>query len=131
RLGVPVVNAISLSQSKSEWDKNQIGIPIGNRTMSLVRPEIMGQIQPTVVSTQELKKDKYNQLYTEKVALKDRLSNLVAKIKAWSALRRTDNSEKEITLIYYNGHPGKHNIGASYLNVLPKSIFSIIKGLQA
>lgn len=131
KLGVPVINAISLSQSKSEWDKSQIGIPIGNRTMALVRPEIMGQIQPTVVSTQELKKDKNNQIYTEKTLLKDRVSNLVTKIKAWSALRRTDNSDKDITLIYYNGHPGKHNIGASYLNVLPRSIYSIIKGLHA
>lgn len=129
-LGVPVINAITLSQSLQEWRKSTVGIPISERILSMVRPEIMGQIQPSVIATKEDVVDSLGNRFKQKVPLPGRVGNMVAKVKAWHMLRHLPNAEKDVTLIYYNGHPGKHNIGASYLNVLPKSMFSILHGLQ-
>jgi len=130
KLGVPVINGITLSQSKAEWEASRAGISITERSLALVRPEIMGQIQPTVTATQETVLDSLGNLFKQKTVLPGRISNLVEKVKAWTTLRSKSNVDKELTLIYYNGHPGKHNIGASYLNVLPKSMHSIMNALQ-
>ncbi len=130
KLDVPVINAITVSQSQREWQKTTIGIPIAERILSMVRPEVMGQIQPSVVATQDVFTDSAGNYFKQKVALSGRVDNMVEKVKAWSKLCQLPNEKKGITLIYYNGHPGKHNIGASYLNVLPKSIFTILRGLQ-
>jgi len=129
-LGVPVINGITSSKSLAEWNADKIGISIAELTMAFVRPEIMGQIQPTVVATQEQGADSTGIVFKQKVTLPGGVDNLVDKVKAWSRLKRLNNHEKDITLIYYNGHPGKHNIGASYLNVLPKSMHSILGVLQ-
>lgn len=130
RLGVPVINGVTSSKSLAEWQVDKVGIAISERTMAFVRPEIMGQIQPTVVATQERYTDSAGLVFKQKIALPGRVENLVEKVKAWSQLSRLRNDEKDVTLIYYNGHPGKHNIGASYLNVLPKSMHSILQALQ-
>ncbi|PRD56999.1 cobaltochelatase subunit CobN [Sphingobacterium gobiense] len=129
-LGVPVINGISVSQTKAAWAESTIGISIAQRSLALARPEIMGQIQPTVLATQEIVADQQGNRFKQKTQLSGRIAHLVGKVKAWTALRKKPNAKKEITLIYYNGHPGKHNIGASYLNVLPHSIYRILTALD-
>ncbi|WP_185211811.1 cobaltochelatase subunit CobN [Sphingobacterium mizutaii] len=129
KLGVPVINGITYAQNKKEWDNTSIGLNVADRSMTLARPEIMGQIQPTILATQEILVDNLGNSYKQKKELPDRVPHLVEKIKAWAAIRKKSNDDKKVTLIYYNGHPGKHNIGASYLNVLPKSIFHILGSL--
>ena len=42
----------------------------------------------------------------------------------------TPNKDKRIAIIYYNYPPGKEMIGASYLNVLPKSLWQILRRLE-
>src|SRR5690606_1582794 len=53
QLGVPVINGITLSQPQAEWEESTVGIPVADRIRTLARPEIMGQVQPTVMATQE------------------------------------------------------------------------------
>ncbi|MGO1671167.1 MAG: cobaltochelatase subunit CobN [Sphingobacterium sp.] len=130
RLDVPVINGISVSQSKSIWEKSRIGISVAERTLALVRPEIMGQVQPTVLTTQEDRVDSLGNSFTQKEPLPERIAHVVDRVKAWVTLRTKPQEQKKITLVYYNGHPGKHNIGASYLNVLPKSMHSILTALE-
>ncbi|SFM94306.1 cobaltochelatase subunit CobN [Methanolobus profundi] len=36
---------------------------------------------------------------------------------AWAELGRTDNTDKKISILYYNHEGGKNNIGASYLDI--------------
>ena len=130
QLGVPVINGITLSQPQAEWEQSTVGIPVADRIRTLARPEIMGQVQPTVMATQETVTDSQGIRYERKTVLPGRITHLVNRVKAWTALRTKANADKKITLIYYNGHPGKHNIGASYLNVLPKSIHRIVHALK-
>lgn len=56
----------------------------------------------------------------EERPMPERIKRLTDRIKAWINLQDKPNQEKRIALIYYNYPPGKQNIGASYLNVLPE-----------
>ena len=40
-------------------------------------------------------------------------------VNGWAKLKETQNSKKKIAIVLYDYPPGKANIGASYLDVLP------------
>lgn len=131
RMGIPVMNAITISDDTAAWHASSLGIPLAARALSLARQELSGQIQPTIAATTELAGQTTTVEYRIKYAPESRVRRLVGRVKAWSRLQSLANSEKRIALIYYNGHPGKNNIGASYLNVLPKSMTTILTGMGA
>jgi cobaltochelatase CobN len=131
KLGVPVLSAIQLDQSREAWEKSPVGLSIFNRTMSLTRPEMTGQIQPTVTTSQENKTYPGGIQVSEKVAIENRVQRLVDRITSWERLQKKANSEKKVALIYYSNPPGKENIGASYLNVLPQSMQNILHRMHS
>ncbi|MEH6306282.1 cobaltochelatase subunit CobN [Olivibacter sp. CPCC 100613] len=131
RMGVPVIDAITVNEDTTTWRASSLGIPLAARALSLARQELSGQIQPTIAATNELARQEGAGEYHIKYAPESRITRLVGRVKAWSRLQSLTNSEKKIALIYYNGHPGKNNIGASYLNVLPRSMTTILKSMGA
>ncbi|MFO0753488.1 MAG: cobaltochelatase subunit CobN [Thermodesulfovibrionales bacterium] len=133
RLNVPVINAIVLYRmSREEWERSPVGLDIIERTWQIAQPEMAGIIQPTVIATKETMRDPGTGVeYVEEMPLPGRIERLVLRIRAWVALQEKPNREKRIALIYYNYPPGKQNIGASYLNVLPESLWEIRKRLLA
>jgi cobaltochelatase CobN len=133
RLGVPVIDAVTLhSQSRAEWEKSPVGLDIFERSSSIGLPELAGIIQPTVVATKERTVDSATGLeYVETRPIPERIERLTARVERWLALQSKPNSDKRIALIYYNYPPGKQNIGAAYLNVLPESLHEILSRLQA
>jgi cobaltochelatase CobN len=132
RLGVPVIDAVTLySQSREEWEKSPVGLDIFERSSSIGLPEMAGIIQPTVVASKERVVDPATGLeYVETRPIQERIERLTDRIKRWLALQQKANSEKKIALIYYNYPPGKQNIGAAYLNVLPESLHTIFSRLK-
>ncbi len=133
KLDVPVINVISLyNQNLKEWEESPIGLDILERTWQVFNPELAGLIQPMVISTKELKFDEFLQEeIVEEVSVPERVKALVRRVKAWINLQKKKNSEKRLAIIYYNYPPGKQNIGASYLNVLPESLTVILSRLKA
>ena len=132
RLGVPVINAITLSsQTKEEWERSPIGLDIFERTWQVGYAEMVGQIQPTIVASREWRTDPETGIeYVEETPIPDRVERLVSRVKKWIELQDKPNDKKRIALIYYNYPPGKQNVGASYLNVLPDSLWEIYKRLK-
>ncbi len=132
-LHVPIIDAISLySHSREEWEKSPVGLDLFERSFQIANPEMAGIIQPTVIASREKKADPATGLtYIESLPLPERVQRLVARIKAWVRLQDKPHREKKIALIYYNYPPGKNNIGASYLNVLPESLWEIFLHLEA
>lgn len=130
KMGVPVINAIQLDQTKEEWESSKTGIGIFQRSLNLSQPELTGHIQPTVISSQEIVTTPEGQRFTEKAPLVNQIRQLAGRVRAWDNLRQKPEQEKNIALIYYNYPPGKDNIGASYLNVLPESIHHILVRMQ-
>ena len=132
RLEAPVIDAVSLhSQSQAEWEKSPEGLDVFERSSSVGLPELAGIIQPTVVASKERVLDKATGLtYIETRPIAERVERLTARVKRWLALQQKPNSEKQIALIYYNYPPGKQNIGAAYLNVMPDSLHGILSRLK-
>ncbi|MCL4456579.1 MAG: cobaltochelatase subunit CobN [Nitrospirae bacterium] len=133
RLDVPVINAITLyTKSKEEWEQSPVGLDIFERSWQIALPELAGIIQPTVVASKEKMIDKETGIeYMEEKPIHDRINRLVDRVKAWINLQDKANKDKRIAIIYYNYPPGKQNIGASYLNVLPESLYEILNMLKA
>jgi len=132
-LQVPIIDAIPLySQSRQEWEKSPVGLDLFERSFQIANPEMGGIIQPTVIASREKKVDRGTGLtYVESQPMPERLECLVARVKAWVRLQEKPNRDKKIALIYYNYPPGKNNIGASYLNVLPESLWEIFLHLDS
>jgi cobaltochelatase CobN len=133
RLGVPVIDAITLhSQTREEWEKSPVGLDIFERGSSVGLPELAGIIQPTVVASKERVKDKTTGMeYVETRPLAERIDRLTQRVKRWLTLQQKQNSDKQIALIYYNYPPGKQNIGAAYLNVMPDSLYELLTRLKS
>ncbi|HCS76814.1 MAG TPA: cobalt chelatase [Syntrophaceae bacterium] len=127
RLGVPVIDAITLkSQSEKEWRQSPVGLDIFERAWQVGNPEMAGIIQPTVIASKEKRLDRETGMeYVEDVPIPERVNRLAQRVSAWVRLQDTPNRQKKIALIHYSYPPGKQNIGASYLNVLPQSLYEI------
>lgn len=131
-LDVPVINAISLYQTdRAGWQASAIGIDFTERSWQLNGPELAGAIAPTVVATQEKLQDAATGLtYVSAVSIPERVERLADRTAAWVHLRRAANASKRVAFIYYNYPPGRSNVGASYLNVLPQSLGRILARLR-
>ena len=127
RLGIPLINAIALSsQTEDQWRKSSVGLDILERGWQVAGPEMVGIVQPMVVASKEKIVDKETGLdYTEYRPIAERVESLTARVKAWINLQDKPNRDKKVALIYYNYPPGKQNIGAAYLNVLPQSLYEM------
>jgi cobaltochelatase CobN len=133
RLDVPVIDAITLAtQSRDEWQSSAVGLDTFERTWQVAVPELAGIIQPTVISSKEKAADKETGIeYVEEKPLPARIARLAGRIRAWVNLQQKPDKDKRIALIYYNYPPGKQDIGASYLNVLPESLYEMLARLKS
>ena len=132
KIGVPAINAITLSQQSAEqWSASHTGLDIIERSWQLSGAELAGLIQPTVVASRERVTDQASGLsYVEEQPIKRRVERLVARVDAWQTLRRTAQADKRIAMLYYNYPHGSETIGAAYLNVLPESLWQVAQRLK-
>lgn len=132
RLDVPLINAISLrDQTRQQWEDSPLGLGLAERAWQVAGAEFAGAIAPTVVASKEQLVDPATGLaYMSEAPIPERIERLADRIKKWVALRYELNTNKRVAVIYYNYPPGKENIGASYLNVLPRSLWQILSRLE-
>ncbi len=132
RLNVPVINAISVySQTRAEWEASPIGLDIMERSWQLAMPEMAGLIQPTVFAAKERFKDPDTGVeYMEERAIPERVEMLARRVHRWVELRRMDNHDKRVFLQYFNFPPGKEGVGASFLNVVPESLWQVMTRMK-
>ena len=132
RLGAPAVNLITLnSQTRAQWEASPQGLDILERVWQIGGPELGGLVAPTVVASKEPWVDPDTGIEAlRETAIPDRIDRAAERIAAWVALRETPNPDKRVALLYYNYPPGREAIGASYLNVLPGSLWQMLTRLQ-
>ncbi|MEM8907844.1 MAG: cobaltochelatase subunit CobN, partial [Bacteroidota bacterium] len=128
RLSIPVINMIQVGQSATAWMENDKGIEVYRRANELSVPEQMGSIQPIVTTSREAM-DSLSP-FTIKSPIASQVKRLVQKVQRFHVLRNKPNREKQLAIIYYSHPPGKELLGASYLNVVPNSIHSILNRLK-
>jgi len=132
QLNVPAINAISLyNQTQKEWEESPIGLSLMERSWQISSAEFAGAIAPTVVAAKESRRDAETGLeYIAEVPISERIDRLADRIRKWTDLRYELNQNKRVAVIYYNYPPGKENVGAAYLNVLPRSLWQILSRLE-
>lgn len=86
-------------------------------------------VQPIVTSSKEPANS--NARRTEKRSILFQVKRLLKRIQKIYVLQNKPNEEKQIALIYYNHPPGKELLGASYLNVVPNSLYSILERMKS
>lgn len=133
RLNVPIINAISVySQTRAEWESSPLGLDIMERSWQLAMPEMAGLIQPTVFAAKERFKDPQSGIeFVEERAIPERVEMLAKRVQRWVELRRKANHDKRVFLQYFNFPPGKEGVGASFLNVVPESLWQVITRMKA
>jgi len=132
RIGVPVISGIRLaSQSSQEWEASETGIGMEERSWLIGTPELAGAIAPTVIAGTVTTTDPDTGISISRTqAIAERVERWVDRVAEWVQLSRLANADKKIALMYYNYPPGNGNVGASYLNVLPESLWNILHALQ-
>ncbi len=132
-IGAPVVNGISLgSQSRGEWASSPVGIAVPERWWQLSGPELAGTVAPTVIAAKERAEDAaIGSAYVVHVPIAERVGQFAERVARWVRLRHAAAADRRVAVIYYNYTPGKASIGASYLNVLPQSLWQILARLRA
>lgn len=132
RLNVPLVNAITLQRaSRQAWEDSPIGLDLSERSWQISGPELAGIIAPTVVASKERRRDAATGLdYIAEVPIPERVNRLADRVQNLVALRTTPAPDKRVAIIYYNSPPGAANVGASYLNVLPRSLWQILQRME-
>lgn len=132
KLDVPVVNLITLnSQSRAQFESSAQGLDLLERSWQVGGAELGGAVAPTVVASKEAQRDAATGLdLLVETPMPARIDRAAERLARWAALRTKPNAEKRVTVIYYNYPPGKEVIGASYLNVLPGSLWNMIQRLK-
>ncbi|HID20717.1 MAG TPA: cobaltochelatase subunit CobN [Methanophagales archaeon] len=120
RLKVPVINAmIDYSMTPEEWRESKEGVAAARVPYTIAQPELDGQIESIIVGGRAI------DLETEEIGFRplepinEQVDWLVNRTLSWTELRRMNNTEKRIAIIYYNHGGGKNNLGASYLDITP------------
>lgn len=119
RIGVPVINAIVVyGRSEKEWRESPSGLSTFEGTFQIAVPELPGLVQPTVVGANNPTRDPASGFrIVRREPIPERVNRIADRALAWVRLRRKPAADRKIAVLYYNYPPGKHNIGASYLNV--------------
>ena len=117
-LDVPVFNAINLySLSIDAWEASEAGIPPTDVVWTMATPEISGVTEPTpLMGKVEERHSDGGVVYHYKL-IPGMTERIIPRIHNWIRLRRMENGEKKVAVLYYNNSRGKQSISASYLNV--------------
>jgi len=133
KLDAPAVNLITLNtRTRDQWETSKVGLEMMERSWQISYAELGGLIAPTVIASKEPYMDAETGLKAVKdTPIPERIERAAERLARLIALRTTPAKEKRIAALYYNFPPGKENIGASYLNVMPKSLWTILQRLKA
>lgn len=124
RLGVPVLQAIPYRRGDAaDWHADPQGMRLIDLPFYLVQSEIAGSMDPMIVSA-------INKASGKVEAILPQVASVATKAMKLARLRRTDNAEKRIAVLFYNYPPGEKNLSASFLN-LPKSLAATLAALKA
>ncbi|GAB1369548.1 hypothetical protein MASR1M42_21000 [Azonexus hydrophilus] len=127
----PVINAISLyNQTRAEWEASPIGLSLTERSWQISGPEFAGAIAPTVVAAKERLRDAETGL--DYVNSADPGAHgppgRPGQEMGDATLRAQPEQAGRSDLLQLPA--GQGNIGASYLNVLPRSLWQILGRLE-
>lgn len=132
-MNVPVLKGIRLTDfTQSQWQLSSQGIPSDTVHYRVAMPELQGLSQAQVLAVASVQQE--DALTGAKLAVSEpvvsQVKRQIRRLDRWFTLKKKDNADKKVAIVYYNHPPGRHNIGADNLNV-PESLFNILKHLKS
>ena len=118
QLGVPIVQAYTLYQTREEWKQSIEGMTAMEMAVSIAMPEFDGALHGVPVAGREYQSDG-NAIY---LPIAERITMIVRKAGKWAKLRSKPNGEKKIGIIFHNYPPTNSNIGSAAGMDSPESI---------
>ena len=125
-LGVPILQAYTLYQSRDEWKHSIEGMTALEMAVSIAMPEFDGALHGVPVAGREYQADG-DAVY---LPIAERINSMVRKARKWAALRYKSNSEKKIGIIFHNYPPTNSNIGSAAGMDSPESIRLLLAKMQ-
>ena len=130
--GGPFLNVIRMPfRTIPEWEKSPQGLGMMGISYKICAPELNGLIEPSILGGKAILKDNRTgkEVYSYKPIV-EHVEFFIKRIKAWRNLQTKANKDKRIAVVYWNHPPGKHKVGAGYLNVF-RSLEEILKRMRA
>jgi len=132
KLNVPILKALRVLDTNAlSYSLSSQGLPVNSVHYRISMPELqgIGQVYILAMNNDSSIDEKTGALVIDTKLMKEEIKNIIKKSKAWMKLKRKENKDKKLAIIYYNHPPGRHNIGADNLNV-PRTLFKILQELQ-
>nr|WP_321497858.1 cobaltochelatase subunit CobN [uncultured Methanolobus sp.] len=101
-------------QSTSEYVNSSHGLTPSSLYYQVAYPEIEGRIDYIWLAGLDTDEETQNEYYNP---IDEQIEWICDRAIAWAELGEMDNSDKKVSIIYYNHEGGKNNIGASYLDI--------------
>lgn len=132
-LGVPVFRAIHSDYVRNEeYELSNTGLPVqsSDKWWHVTIAEAQGIIDATFIggASKRISTTTGAEITGYVPHLKN-IDLLGDRVSAWVNLQYTNNSDKKLSIIYYNYPPGKQNIGSSYLDSIT-SIYNLLYTLK-
>ena len=126
RLGVPVIQAISLYNPVKDWADSPLGLNAADIAMSVVNPEFDGQIDTVPYGGTDMDETgNYRQ-----IAIEDRCEMIADTAYRWAMLRHIPNPEKRIAILIYMYPPRQDLAGGGYGLDTLQSVSDILRYLR-
>ena len=106
-LNVPIIQAMSVSGHYADYEETSTGLSKGDFNMSVIWPEIDGQIITVPIGSNEGGlggPKKYS-------PIPDRIRHLADMVRGWAVLSHTPRSERRIAILMYQSRPESGRIG--------------------
>ena len=107
--GIPILEGYTLLSEYLEWKNNLEGMNSVEVSISVTLPEFDGTIHGVPIAAKV--RDENNNLVYQGIT--ERISRMISKAKKWAILKRKNNGEKKIAIVFHN-YPAKNsNIGSA------------------
>ncbi|MDO4177958.1 MAG: cobaltochelatase subunit CobN [Phascolarctobacterium sp.] len=125
-LNVPLLQAYTMMRSIEEWQENIQGLSAVEVAISVTMPEFDGAIHSVPIAGKY--RDADNIVYFK--PMYNRVARLISKAKKWAKLRRKQNSDKKLAVIFHNYPPKNSNIGTALGMDSPESVRLLLAALK-
>ncbi len=106
---IPVLQAYTLIAPYEEWRDSFAGMNAMEISISVALPEFDGAVHSLPIATKKVL-DNGDVRY---LPIKERVQRLARKAAKWAALRRRQNKDKKVAVIFHNYPPRNSNIGSA------------------
>lgn len=126
KLNVPILEGYTIMTPFKDWEKSLEGMNAMEVSIAISMPELDGVIHGVPIAAKSVLENgdvRYK-------PITERIERMVNKAKKWAILRRKENAQKRIAIIFHNYPPRNSNIGSALGLDTIESIRRTLKNMQ-